>query len=76
MGAIVPLAMAWIGDVVPYERRQPVLARFLIGHMLGIAASTSAAGWLGTLPVFAVAAAGLPVLALEFRRRLAAHRLT
>jgi len=47
VGAIVPLAMAWIGDTVPYERRQPVLARFLIGHMLGIALSTSAAGFVG-----------------------------
>jgi predicted MFS family arabinose efflux permease len=47
VGAIVPLAMAWIGDSVPYERRQPVLARFLIGHMIGIALTTVAAGWLG-----------------------------
>jgi predicted MFS family arabinose efflux permease len=27
--------MAWIGDVVPYERRQAVLARFMIGLILG-----------------------------------------
>ncbi len=49
VGAIVPLAIAWIGDVVPYERRQPVLARFLIGSMLGIALATTASGWLGEL---------------------------
>ena len=47
VGAIVPLAMAWIGDAVPYERRQPVLARFLIGHMFGIALAASASGWVG-----------------------------
>lgn len=47
VGAIVPLAMAWIGDAVPYERRQAVLARFLIGHMLGVAFATAAAGFLG-----------------------------
>lgn len=47
VGAIVPLAMAWIGDVVPYDRRQPVLARFLIGHMVGIAVATTVSGWLG-----------------------------
>jgi predicted MFS family arabinose efflux permease len=47
VGAIVPLAMAWIGDAVPYEKRQPVLARFLVGHMLGIAFATSSAGFLG-----------------------------
>jgi predicted MFS family arabinose efflux permease len=37
--AIIPLAMAWIGDVVPYERRQAVLARFLTGQILGVAAA-------------------------------------
>jgi predicted MFS family arabinose efflux permease len=47
VGAIVPLAMAWLGDVVPYERRQAVLARFLIGHMFGVAFATSASGFLG-----------------------------
>lgn len=35
--AILPLAMAWIGDVVPYERRQLVLARFLVGQIAGVA---------------------------------------
>jgi len=47
VGAIVPLAIAWIGDAVPYERRQPVLARFLIGNMLGFGLATTASGWLG-----------------------------
>jgi predicted MFS family arabinose efflux permease len=41
--SIIPLAMAWIGDVVPYENRQPVLARFLIGQILGLSAGV----WLG-----------------------------
>jgi predicted MFS family arabinose efflux permease len=49
VGAIVPLAIAWIGDAVPYERRQPVLARFLIGNMLGIGLATTVSGWLGEL---------------------------
>jgi predicted MFS family arabinose efflux permease len=35
--AIIPLSMAWIGDVVPYQQRQPVLARFLTGQILGVA---------------------------------------
>jgi predicted MFS family arabinose efflux permease len=35
--AIIPLAMAWIGDVIPYDRRQPILARFLTGQILGVA---------------------------------------
>lgn len=41
--AIIPLSIAWIGDVVPYERRQPVLARFLIGQITGLATGV----WLG-----------------------------
>jgi predicted MFS family arabinose efflux permease len=36
-GALIPLSLAWIGDTVAYARRQPVLARFLLGQMLGIA---------------------------------------
>jgi predicted MFS family arabinose efflux permease len=47
IGAIVPLAMAWIGDAVPYERRQTVLARFLIGVMLGGAVASTLSGFLG-----------------------------
>jgi predicted MFS family arabinose efflux permease len=47
IGAIAPLAIAWIGDAVPYERRQPVLARLLIGFLTGGALATMAAGALG-----------------------------
>jgi predicted MFS family arabinose efflux permease len=43
--AVIPMSMAWIGDAVPYERRQPVLARFLTGQILGLAAGQ----WLGGL---------------------------
>ena len=68
VGAIVPLAMAWIGDAVPYERRQPVLARFLIGHMFGVALTTAAAGFLGERfgwrAVFVLVAALYAVVAL------------
>lgn len=44
-GAIIPLSMAWIGDVVPYKDRQPVLARFLVGQVLGIAGGMTAGGF-------------------------------
>ncbi len=47
IGAIIPLAMAWIGDVVPYANRQSVLARFLIGQMLGVAGGAALGGYLG-----------------------------
>jgi predicted MFS family arabinose efflux permease len=56
-GAVIPLSMAWIGDVLPYERRQPVLARFLIGQMLGFSAGSLMGGLgaehLGTHAPFA-----------------------
>ena len=44
---IVPLGMAYVGDVVPYERRQPVLARFLAGQMLGMITGQIAGGIIG-----------------------------
>jgi len=47
LGAIVPLAIAWIGDSVAQDQRQQVLARFLVGHMIGIALAATASGWLG-----------------------------
>ncbi|HZM36752.1 MAG TPA: MFS transporter [Burkholderiales bacterium] len=49
IGALIPLALAWIGDSFPYEGRQAVLARFLIGQMLGLAFGTALAGWMGEL---------------------------
>jgi predicted MFS family arabinose efflux permease len=34
--AIIPLSMAWIGDQIAYEHRQPTLARFMMGQMCGV----------------------------------------
>jgi predicted MFS family arabinose efflux permease len=42
--AIIPLSMAWIGDEVPYEKRQPVIARFLLGQILGLTAGQAISG--------------------------------
>ena len=47
--AIVPLSMAFIGDHVPYERRQTALARFLTGTILGIISGQVFGGVLGEL---------------------------
>ncbi|HEY2756957.1 MAG TPA: MFS transporter [Pseudolabrys sp.] len=44
---IVPLGMAYVGDVVPYDRRQTVLARFLAGQMTGMIAGQVAGGVIG-----------------------------
>lgn len=43
--AVMTLAMAWVGDVVPYERRQAVLSRLLIGMSLGVAGGILAGGF-------------------------------
>ena len=45
--AIVPLGMAYVGDAVPYARRQTVLARFLAGQMFGMIAGQVAGGIIG-----------------------------
>ncbi len=47
--AVIPVAIAWIGDVVPYERRQTVLARYISGQILGIVFGQAAGGALGEL---------------------------
>jgi predicted MFS family arabinose efflux permease len=65
VGAIVPLSIAWIGDAVAQEKRQAVLARFLIGHMFGIALAAAASGWLAEhygWPMVFFVLAGLYVL--------------
>lgn len=46
-GWIIPFAMAFVGDVVPYERRQQVLGRFLSGQILGQLFGQAAGGVLG-----------------------------
>jgi MFS transporter, YNFM family, putative membrane transport protein len=32
---IIPMALAWVGDAIPYERRQPELAKIATGTILG-----------------------------------------
>ena len=72
-GAIIPLAIAHVGDVTSYEQRQEVLAKFLSGQVLGIVMGQALGGiigehigWRGVFAVFGglflVAAA---LLALE-----------
>jgi len=41
---IIPLSLAWIGDVVPYKERQPVIARFLLGQISGLALGAAVGG--------------------------------
>jgi YNFM family putative membrane transporter len=56
--AVVPLAIAHIGDVVPYQSRQAMLARFLSGQILGVLFGQAAGGifadYLGWRGIFLV----------------------
>jgi len=69
-GWVIPLSMAYVGDVIPYDRRQPVLGRYLTGQITGQLFGQAAGGVLGDLfgwrnvffilgAVFALASAGL-----------------
>jgi predicted MFS family arabinose efflux permease len=80
IGAFIPLALAWIGDTVAYEQRQPLLARFLVGQMAGVAFGTAAAGWLGEhfgwRAIFLALAALLLLIAVLLFAELGANPLT
>jgi MFS transporter, YNFM family, putative membrane transport protein len=69
-GWIIPLSMAYVGDVTPYELRQTILGRYLTGQILGQLSGQALGGVLGDLMgwrnvffvlagIFALAAAGL-----------------
>lgn len=46
-GTIIPLGMAFIGDTVPWERRQTVLGRYLAGQILGLVFGQIVGGVIG-----------------------------
>ena len=78
--SIIPLSMAWIGDVIAYEDRQPVLARFLIGQILGVSAGVFTGGLAADflswrLPFFAVSLGFVVISLTLFRlnRELPSH---
>lgn len=75
--AIIPLAIAWLGDNVGYEKRQATLARFLTGQTLGLMTGAAMGGalgdWLGWRSVFWVLtaiylAAGIALFAVMCAR--------
>ena len=67
-GWIIPFALAFVGDVIPYERRQQVIGRFLSGQILGQLFGQAAGGvlgdWFGWRNVFFILAALLAVATL------------
>jgi predicted MFS family arabinose efflux permease len=48
-GWVIPISMAYVGDVTPHERLQPILARYLSGQILGQLFGQAAGGVLGDL---------------------------
>jgi predicted MFS family arabinose efflux permease len=68
-GAVIPLAIAWIGDAVPYEDRQATIGRFLTGMVMaqllvGPASGVVAelAGWRASFLLLAALALGVGLL--------------
>ncbi len=86
-GCIIPIAMGYVGDVVPYEFRQQVLGRFLTGQISGLLFGQVAGGVLGDWfgwrnvffilgGIFAAAALALVVeLAVNPRTRASSPRM-
>jgi MFS transporter, YNFM family, putative membrane transport protein len=77
---IIPLGMAYIGDVVPYDRRQQVIGRYLTGQISGQIFGQAAGGiigdWLGWRSVFFLLAGVFAVAAIALFRELAINPLT
>jgi MFS transporter, YNFM family, putative membrane transport protein len=77
---IIPLGMAYIGDVVPYERRQQVLGRYMSGQIIGQLFGQAAGGVIGDAfgwrTVFFVLAGLFAVAALGLARELKINPLT
>ncbi|HKS60230.1 MAG TPA: MFS transporter [Xanthobacteraceae bacterium] len=79
-GWIIPLGMAFVGDAVPYERRQQVLGRYLTGQITGQLFGQAAGGIIGDLfgwrAVFFILAAVFTLTAVALFRELAINPTT
>lgn len=78
--AIIPLSMAWIGDVIAYEQRQPVLARFLIGQIIGLVVGVALGGfaadhlsWRVPYALLALLFSAIAAALFAMNRRLPVH---
>lgn len=71
---IIPLSMAWVGDQVPYERRQETLAKLMsatvLGMMSGLWFGGFAADTVGWRGAFVLLSALFGVAAVLLLRRL------
>jgi YNFM family putative membrane transporter len=77
---IIPLGMAFVGDVVPYERRQQILGRYLTGQITGQLFGQAASGVIGDLlgwrSVFFLLAAVFALASIALFRELASNPTT
>lgn len=74
-GGIIPLSLAWVGDAVPYERRQAVLGHLMVATLLGTAFGqwisgmfADTVGWRGAFALVAVLFAVIGVTMLRIAR--------
>lgn len=81
-GALFPMSVAWFSDIVPYERRQAMLAKFVVANFLGSSLGSILSGWMaerwGWRSIFLLLAALFLVVAialyLELKRNADARR--
>jgi YNFM family putative membrane transporter len=77
---VLPVALAYVGDVVPYEQRQQVLGRFLAGQVLGQMFGQAAGGvigdYFGWRNVFFLLSAMFAVAAVALVYELATNAVT
>lgn len=73
---IIPLSMAWVGDQVPYERRQETLAKLMSATVLGMMSglwfggfAADTVGWRGAFVLLSVMFGLAAVLLLRRLRR-------
>ena len=79
-GWIVPLSIAYVGDVTPYESRQQMLARYVSGNILGQLFGQAAGGvlgdWFGWRRVFFLLAVMLALATAALVWQLVSNPLT
>ena len=75
-GAVIPLSFAFVGDNVPFERRQQVLGRFIVGTLSGAAfgpliggVCSQYLGWRATFIFTAIAFTVIALLLFPLARR-------
>ena len=77
---ILPISLAFIGDVVPYEQRQQLLGRFLasqiLGQLFGQAAGGIVGDYFGWRVMFFLLAAMLALAAIALGAELATNPIT